>query len=196
MGMIDPPDVLPPPLLLAITYAPPAIRSRLRWLLEFDLNLRTVLDRTKEPMIVQLRLAWWRDALKTEASKRPNGAPILAALATLEPDTALINAALVLTDAIEVLGCDPDPAEREAAKVQRIQALCDAYRVWVEGDENDGRKIAAAWVHSSAAMPKSLNRKWRPLSILMLAEHLDNGTAPDSALSPGLRLNWHALTGR
>ena len=194
--MIDPLNVLSPPLLLAITYAPHAIRPRLRWLLEFDLNLRIVLERTKEPMIVQLRLAWWRDALKTEAGKRPIGAPILAALATLEPDTALLNAALILTDAIEVLGCDPEPAERDAARVQRIQALCDAYRVWVEGDENDGRKIASAWAQSSVALPKSLNRKWRPLSILMLAEHLDNNTAPNSTLSPGLRLNWHALTGR
>lgn len=199
MAMIDPPAALPPPLLLAITYAPSEIRPRLRWLLEFDLNLRTVLERAKEPMIIQLRLAWWRDALQTEAGKRPKGAPILAGLAALEPDPALINAALILTDAMEVLGCDPEPAERDAAKTRRIQALCNAYTGWVTGAENEGdlvREIAAAWAKPSVTMPKSVPRKLRPLSILALAEHLGTGTAPQSVFGPGLRVSWHALTGR
>jgi 15-cis-phytoene synthase len=197
--MIPPPTALAPPFLLAITYAPREIRPRLRWLLQFDQSLRDVLDRAKEPMIVQLRLAWWRDALMVEPSKRPKGAPIFAALALLEPEQVLIGAALSLTDATEVLGCDPEPAGREAASQQRIQALCGAYLRWVEGSEQDAQlvdQIGAAWADPMVAMPKSVPKKLRPLSILAIAEHFENGVAPRGVSTGALRLNWHALTGR
>lgn len=193
--MKNPDTPLLPPMLLAIAYAPASVRARLAWLLALDQRLADVLNRASEPMIAQLRLSWWRDAMSSAPDKRPKGEPLLARLSDIEPDDAIIAAGRMLIDAYEILAIDADALEQDAARVQRITAICKAYSEWV-GDAETGRaqftRIAGWWAKPDGPPPKSMPRRFRPLSILALAEQL---ATTQSRGSP-LRLNWHALTGR
>lgn len=146
-------------------------------------------------MIAQLRLSWWRDALISDADKRPKGEPLLAALKEIVPDEAVIDAGLKLVNAYEVLATGSEPQEQDAARVQRISAICSAYANWI-GDVGVTQQhitcITDWWANPDRRPPKSLPRLLRPLSILALAEQL---AGSQQRISP-LRVNWHALTGR
>ena len=194
------PDIpLRPPMLLAIAYAPAPIRRRLAWLLILDQRLLSILERTTEPMIAQLRLSWWRDALKLAPGKRPKGEPLLAELNQIEPDNALIDAGLLLVDAFEILATGGDSAEQDTARNQRISAICDAFAIWVGCAESQQKQIdyiADWWGDAAMPMPKSIPRVLRPLSILALAEQMESSDSTTAPVIHGLRLNWHALTGR
>lgn len=186
-------------MLLAIAYAPVPIRRRLAWLLTLDLRLLSILERTTEPMIAQLRLSWWRDALKLAPDKRPKGEPLLAELNQIEPDDALIDAGLLLVDAFEILATGGDSAEQDTARNQRISAICDAFAIWVGCAESHQKRIdyiADWWGDAAMPMPKSIPRVLRPLSILALAEQMESSDSTTAPVIHGLRLNWHALTGR
>ena len=188
-------SALSPPVLLAITYAPVQVRARLAWLLTLDYRLKDVLTRASEPMIAQLRLSWWRDALKTSPDNRPKGEPLLAELNEIEPDEAMIVAGLAIVDAYEILATDANRMTQLTAQKQRISAICCAYSFWIEDVALDSRstdQVAEYWGNPAGPIPKSVPRILRPLSILALAEKLDRSA---KGASP-LRLNWHALTGR
>jgi phytoene synthase len=66
---------------LATLYAPAALRSGLFALHALDLELAEVVRTTTEPMLGQIRLAWWREQLQgLDAGARP-AQPVLVALA-------------------------------------------------------------------------------------------------------------------
>jgi phytoene synthase len=67
---------------LALSYAPAP--ARLPWLalLALDARLAAIVRSAREPMLAQVRLAWWRDLLREPASAWPSGEPVLAALAS------------------------------------------------------------------------------------------------------------------
>jgi hypothetical protein len=190
---------LNPPQKLAITYAPVSARSRLGWLLAIDQRLLSVLHRASEPMIAQLRLSWWRDALKAPFDKRPKGEPLLAGLGDLEPDTQLIGAALALVDVYEILVTDDDAHQQNSAHAARIGALVGAYAHWIGASPRDRERIddiEAWWGNPALPRPKKLPAKTRTLSILAMAEHAAQLPVQAQSFRQGLRLNWHALTGR
>ncbi len=190
---------LSPPQKLAITYAPVLVRARMAWLLAIDQRLLSVLHRASEPMIAQLRLSWWRDALNAPCDKRPKGEPLLAGLGTLEPDAHIIGAALALVDAYEVLATGDDVHQQNAARAGRIDALVCAYAHWADTSPSDQGwidAIEAWWGNPALPRPKKLPISARPLSILAMAEHAAQLPAHAQTFRHGLRLNWHALTGR
>ncbi len=170
MSEADPP--LPAPALLAITYAPKGARLRLSWLLAFDLRLAEIGERAREPMIAQLRLAWWRDVLAKPVGARPKGEPLLAQLGD---DILTAQAAARLVDAHELYFGDSPAAADDA----RTKTLEEAYSDLL------GIEFSAL-----------STRQRRPLSILALARQLEKGEATAGLLGPGVRLVWHALTGR
>lgn len=193
--MKNPDTPLVPPMLLAIAYAPAPVRTRLAWLLTLDQRLSDVLTRASEPMIAQLRLSWWRDALNTDSDKRPKGEPMLAELNAIGSDDALIDSGLKLVDAYEILATSSDFLEQDNAKKQRILAITKAYRLWsgcADAKDYQIDPIIQYWMNPAEPLPKSLPRILRPLTILALAEQLESS---HSRAWP-LRLNWHALTGR
>ncbi len=73
--------LLPPVERLALAYAP--ARARPAWLavLALDARLGQQLRAAREPILTQIRLAWWRDRLAEDAGDWPQGEPLLAALA-------------------------------------------------------------------------------------------------------------------
>jgi len=73
-------ETLPPPWRLALAYAPASTRARWLTLLAFDVRLSGVVRAAREPILAQMRLAWWRDRLGDRAENWPRGEPLLAAL--------------------------------------------------------------------------------------------------------------------
>ena len=65
---------------LALTYAPRQTHTALLALLALDKRLAGILRNSREPMMAQLRLAWWREQLGTDSASWPEGEPLLAAL--------------------------------------------------------------------------------------------------------------------
>src|SRR3546814_17336884 len=62
-----------PELALAICYAPRKARAALAALFALDATLADVLRTTTEPMLGQMRLTWWHDALtRLEAAPPPD----------------------------------------------------------------------------------------------------------------------------
>ena len=71
---------LPDELELALAYTPQSVRERLRAYFAFDQRLARIVSATSEPMLGQMRLAWWRDELGKPPGERPQGDAVLAAL--------------------------------------------------------------------------------------------------------------------
>jgi len=70
-----------PELALAIGYAREAHRRTLEALLDLDSALAAVLRTTREPLVGQMRLTWWHEALTRLDTALPPAEPVLAALA-------------------------------------------------------------------------------------------------------------------
>jgi phytoene/squalene synthetase len=66
---------------LALTYAPASVREALRTLWRLDAALGAVLAGGREPLISQIKLAWWRDSLVALDFKKPPAEPALEAAA-------------------------------------------------------------------------------------------------------------------
>ena len=74
------PDILPPEADLALAWSPPKVRAPLSIAFQLDRRLARIVARTSEPMLGQMRLAWWRDALGTPLANRPRGDVVLDAI--------------------------------------------------------------------------------------------------------------------
>jgi 15-cis-phytoene synthase len=72
---------LDPDRRLALAYVPAAHRDAVESLWRLDLALGSVLATGREPMIGQIRLAWWRESLEKLDRERPPAEPVLQALA-------------------------------------------------------------------------------------------------------------------
>ncbi|MEG3164319.1 squalene/phytoene synthase family protein [Sphingomonas sp. PB2P19] len=68
---------------LAVGYAPAPARAALTALLALDATLGGIVRATREPIIGQMRLTWWHDALTKLDVAPPPAEPVLQALATL-----------------------------------------------------------------------------------------------------------------
>lgn len=76
----DAPDLLPPEAGLALAWSGPKVRGSLSMALQLDRRLARIVARTTEPMLGQMRLAWWRDALGRPVLERPRGDAVLDGL--------------------------------------------------------------------------------------------------------------------
>ena len=73
--------LLPPVQRLALAYAPTRARPAWLALLALDTRLAQQVRSAREPMLTQIRLAWWHDRLREPVSAWPQGEPLLVALA-------------------------------------------------------------------------------------------------------------------
>jgi phytoene synthase len=71
---------LPQTMQLALAYAPSRVKLPTLALLALDQRLAGLLRHSREPMMAQIRLAWWRETLGREVAEWPEGEPLLAAL--------------------------------------------------------------------------------------------------------------------
>jgi len=78
--IVQSPDKLPPEAELALAWTPPKVRTALSIALQLDRRLARIVTRTHEPMLGQMRLAWWREALAKPVAERPQGDVVLDAI--------------------------------------------------------------------------------------------------------------------
>lgn len=100
----DAADPLPPEAGLALAWSGSKVRGPLSIALQLDRRLARVVARTTEPMLGQMRLAWWRDALGKSVAERPRGDAVLDGLGAHwagceAPLIALVNAWEILITA-------------------------------------------------------------------------------------------------
>ncbi len=83
---------LSPAPKLATYHAVGDLKPILLAFLQLDTRLAQFVSQAKEPMLTQMRIAWWRDQLGKPAPERPNGDPVLDSLSKhwLGEETALI----------------------------------------------------------------------------------------------------------
>jgi phytoene synthase len=191
---------LPPPANLAVAYTPVAFRPAFTLLLQLDVRFADIVQKAREPMIAQIKLAWWRDAFVAEPALRPKGEPLLQALGTCG-DVISPSALEDLVSAWELLlGEDAWAAQDvETHAALRGDAVFGSYAAWI-GEGFDVRSLSQQWALDALrlefpskfvacinqplpALPKG--RKLRPLSILAMSVRKVTG----------FRLIGHALTG-
>lgn len=161
-------ETLPLPRRLALAYAPASSRLALLALLAFDMRLAGIVRASHEPMLAQLRLAWWREQLASDGTGWPEGEPLLAALRSWE---GRHGALLPLVDGWETMtGAAPLPADA-------FEALADArgkgFAALVQ-DPADARRMGRNWgladiathvsdpVEAETARTLALRQDWRP----------------------------------
>ncbi|WP_066533216.1 hypothetical protein [Erythrobacter sp. CCH5-A1] len=71
------PDPLPPETELALAWSGAKVREALSTAFQLDRRLARIVGRTQEPMLGQMRLAWWREALGKPVAQRPRGDAVL-----------------------------------------------------------------------------------------------------------------------
>lgn len=135
------PDLRDPRIMVAVARDwRPAAAS----LWAFSARLTRLLAEAREPLIGQIKLAWWRDMmtmLATDPDALPKGEPLLAELAATWGGQAGLDA---LVDAAEaMLLAEDDDARRAAAESfgARLFALSSAQG----GDDPRGRRWGLLW---------------------------------------------------
>lgn len=138
-----PTENLPDEAELALAYTGPILRPALRIVLELDARLARIVSGTSEPMLGQMRLAWWRDMLAMDAGARPAGDAVLDALGR---EWRGGEAALVaLVDGWEHLLGEPPLAQEAALAFADGRAAALAGLADLQGaGEQTGSSIRAA----------------------------------------------------
>ena len=152
----EPSDPLPPEADLALAWSSPKVRGPLSMALQLDRRLARIVARTQEPMLGQMRLAWWRDALGKPPGDRPRGDVVLDGLGLHWSGT---EAALVtMIDGWEVLVTADQigPDEARAFATQRGAFFGALFGALGEGGDDAAlaRRLAAAgqrWAAADAA---------------------------------------------
>jgi phytoene synthase len=101
-----------PEQALALSYVPVNRRAGVRALFTLDETLGQILRTTREPMVGQMRLTWWHEALSALDTAPPPAQPVLQALAAEVIPRGVSGAALAeMIDGWDVL-LEPDPLDR------------------------------------------------------------------------------------
>lgn len=99
---------------LAVGYAPAATRAGFAALLDLDHQLASILQSTTEPMIGQMRLTWWYEALEKLDREPAPAHPVLQRLATSVLPAGVRGADLApMIEGWEALLDDGDPLDDE-----------------------------------------------------------------------------------
>ena len=92
---------------LALSYAPAAARAGLEALFALDATLGAILKTTREPVVGQMRLTWWYEALGRLDSAPPPAEPTLRALASTVVPHVAGSALAQITEGWEALLAQP-----------------------------------------------------------------------------------------
>ncbi|MBV1916453.1 MAG: squalene/phytoene synthase family protein [Sphingomonadaceae bacterium] len=180
-------ETLPILQRLALSYAPRRARDATLALLGFDNRIADTVRRTSEPVLAQIKLAWWREALSQEPGQWPAGEPLFALLAHWEgkapelvglvdgwehfaggtplDDQAIEALAAARGDAFSVLAglLGHEGASSQARRMGREWAIADlATRLESPEDREAARRVFAGLKWEKSALPRDL----RPLTVL------------------------------
>jgi len=202
---------------LLLAYAPPTARSGAAALLELDDVMSGVLRSTTQPMIGQIRLTWWHEALSALDAAPPPAHPLLVALAAIVKPGGVTGAELArLVEGWEEL---LDPELLDAAALGRFATLrgaglfdAIARVLGATGDPvrvaGEGWALADLAQHTSDAtlakraaalaqphLDGARRHRWsRPGRMLGAMTHLAGGSHRTPAQRTARAL-WHRITG-
>ena len=207
-------------LALLISYAPEPARAGIRALLALDETLGNIVRSTREPIVGQMRLTWWHQALTALDTAPPPAEPVLQALAaSVVPKVAGTRLAAMidgwealLEPVLDDAAIDLFAQMRGGALFDVMARLCgvDDPRVAVAGQgwalADLSRRISdpllaatigqRALVRLDAALVGTWPRAARALGALALLARADlQGIAAASPKRIG-RILIHRLTGR
>lgn len=195
-------EPLPPEITLALAWSGVAVRAPLAVAFQLDRRLARIVQRTTEPMLGQMRLAWWREALDKPWDERPTGDAVLDGIGRhwQGREQALIQ----MVDAWElfVTAQDLGPAEATRFGAGRgaffaalvpdpdetplVPRLLAAGHCWAAADASQAvsrPEERGALIASGAAARRGTGRmsgEWRGLAVLgaLGARSLDAGGMP------------------
>lgn len=210
-----------PERALALAYAPAAAREALGMLFRLDERLGDVVRTTSEPMLGQMRLTWWHEALSAPETA-PRGEPLLDELRRIAPSDRATLARLVegWEELLEPLPLDEGALEAFArsrggglfacaARLLRADAggLERAGEGWALVDlafnisDRETAERALAIARERLAARRRWPKALRPLGLLAALAARDARAGlgkPRRQGSPGrvARALWHGVTGR
>lgn len=158
---------LPTAQRMAIAYTPSGCRMQTAVLLALDSQLAAFMASSGEPLLKQMRLAWWRDSLEQSPKQRPRGNTLLDCIGQCWPgeEGALVS----LVNGWEMLlaewngGREAMPAFGDG----RVHAFCGLGRLLGVRESDEDIALAA--------------RRW---SYFDLVEHLsDEGERADALVA-------------
>ncbi|MCW6530594.1 hypothetical protein NED98_10080 [Sphingomonas sp. MMSM20] len=200
---------------IVLSYVPAATRPALAALLTLDDRLGEIVRAARDPLIGQMRLTWWHEALVALDAAPAPAEPILRAIAAGLLPHGVAGAALGrIVDGWEaVLAIDSDPAAALAvhaaergemlfALAARLLGggdarLADAGAGWALATLCDPRAQASAAARLAGLTDRRWPRALRPLSAMALLarDDLDSAARPGS-IGRAARLFRHWLGGR
>jgi 15-cis-phytoene synthase len=208
---------------LVLGYAPAKVRDGLAALLALDERLGAILRTTREPLVGQMRLTWWYEALEALDHAPAPAEPVLAALSQAVvarvPGTVLarqIEGWEALLDTPLTIGALEAHARARGAGLFGAAAtllatpasdtIARAGEGWVLADLarhlSDPALAAAAHAAALERLSGALDRRWparaRALGALVWLARLDltHPTRPAGHPTRAARLLWHRLSGR
>ncbi len=146
---------------LSVLYAPAAARPALLALHGLDLELAQVVASTTEPMLGEIRLAWWRDALTALDGGQVPAQPLLALIAAEVLPRGISGAELsVLEDRwLGLIGSDDVPDSHIGGGGTLFALLARLGG----GEPESARRLGEAWAVGAAPAPLPVAPPLRPL---------------------------------
>lgn len=210
-------EQLSPPKRLAIAYSTGDLKAYLGVMLCLDDRLSGIYLRMTEPMIAQMRIAWWNDVMAKPAAARPKGEPLVSQISELEArlsnvdiiakikllitawDT-LISQEILSDDILDTFaqyragGVFAGYAQAAGLEAELLQKSEKAGKIWAITDFANmvGNTVSSPFHPEQMRHSCLRERALKPLSILNLSAVLEHQKKPMA----GIRLSWHGLTGR
>ena len=135
-------ELMPVHLRLALSYAPVRTRALTLGLFALDCRLAGIVRGTREPLLGQVKLAWWRDRLGEKAEAWPEGEPVLAALRLWGAETGALSAMVDGWEGLLGEPLDGDALERFADG--RASAFGALARL-LQADPDEAMRAARGW---------------------------------------------------
>ncbi|GAB5347521.1 hypothetical protein [Alteriqipengyuania sp. 357] len=136
-----------PAIILALAYARRTDRPVFEDLFALDRRLADAVRQASEPIIAQLKLAWWRDRFAQDRTDWPRGEPLLARMAQWDADVAQLGE---LVDGWEALLAEGPLGKEAIAAFGRGRAKAWAVAAQALGQRGASPTDHAALLWSSA----------------------------------------------
>lgn len=142
------PETLPPERELALAHSPAAVRDALTVYLWLDQRIARIIGQASEPMLAQVRLAWWRDMLGTPPDERPQGDVVLDGISAHwigneAPLTACVDGWERFLD---------EPPLKEAAAIEFAEGRAAPFLALAESPNDAAKSAAKRWALVDAAL--------------------------------------------
>lgn len=203
---------------LALAYVPASVRPGVEALWQLDATFAAILATGTQPLISQMRLAWWREALDRLGDAPPPAEPLLRALAAhVLPAVSGTELAAMEGGWLVLLSDAPLGAEELADYAELRGGLLFSYSARLLGDPAfPVERAGALWALADLARhsrrgeevkipplepPVKWPRKLRPLGMLAVLARRDlekPGVEAEKHGRPAriLRMIRHRLTGK